>query len=58
MVDLAELTRMIGLEPDQQSAVQAFTGDPYGTTWTDAEAAELVRVWNATDSDGIYRGEN
>lgn len=46
-VDLPELTRRLG-EPDhQQQAVLAWTGCDEGTTWTEAEAAELAEVWQA-----------
>lgn len=45
-VDLAELTRRMGLPEDEQSAVAAWTGDPYGTVWTEAEADQLVMTWN------------
>lgn len=44
-VDIVELTKMLGLPDSDQSAVSSWTGEPYGTTWTQEEAAELVEIW-------------
>lgn len=47
MIDIVELTKRFGLQAHEQSAVAAWTGDKYGTTWTEAEAQELLEVWEA-----------
>lgn len=46
-VTLAELTRRLGLPEDRQDAVAAWVGDPWGTIWTEDDAAELVAIWAA-----------
>lgn len=47
MIDIVELTKRLGLESHEQSAVAAWTGDPYGTQWNEAEADELVEAWKS-----------
>jgi prevent-host-death family protein len=47
VVDLAELTRRFGLPAHEQSAVAAWTGDPYGTTWSEEDADQLHQAWEA-----------
>jgi hypothetical protein len=55
MVTLAELTAMLGLPEHEQSAVASFTGEPYGTEWTLAEAREICETWAHTDpATGIH----
>lgn len=44
-IDIAQLTTLLGRPASDQSAVQAWTGTPYGTTWTPAEARELKDLW-------------
>ena len=47
MIDIAELTKQFGLPDHEQSAVAAWTGDPHGATWDEAEADQLHRIWEA-----------
>jgi hypothetical protein len=49
MVDIAELTERFGLAADQQSAVAAWTGDPWNTQWTADEAEQLHQAWEADE---------
>jgi hypothetical protein len=54
-VTLAQLTERFGLSPMMQQGVYAWTnahGDPSGDSplWTEAEAAELLEVWQ--DAEG------
>ncbi len=57
-VDLAELTKRFGLPDHEQSAVSAWTGDPYGTTWSEEEAEVLRQAWEAdTTSDEAAEDE-
>jgi hypothetical protein len=44
-VTLAELTRHLGCPASDQQAVLAWTGEPVGKTWTEAEADELETAW-------------
>lgn len=54
-IDLAELTRRLGLPADQATTVAAFVGDPDRDGWTEAEAAELAEVWQRTcGAHGVY----
>lgn len=53
MVDLAEMTRRLGLPDDQQSAVAAFMGS--SGPWTEQEARELMRIYRNTHN-GVYQG--
>jgi hypothetical protein len=46
-VTAAELTRRLGLPADRRSDVIAWTGDPLGTEWTEADAAGLIVAWHA-----------
>ena len=50
MINIAELTKRFGRPDHEQSAVAAWTGDPYGTTWSEAEADQLHQAWEA---DGL-----
>jgi hypothetical protein len=45
MIDIAELTKRFGRPDHEQSAVAAWTGDPYGTTWDKEEADQLHQAW-------------
>lgn len=47
VVTLAELTKRLGLPDHEQSAVGSWTGEGFGHVWTEAEAAELIEIWNA-----------
>jgi len=47
VVDIAELTKRFGLPEPEQSAVAAWTGDPFGTTWSEEEADQLHQAWEA-----------
>ena len=51
-VELPELTERMGLPASQQQAVAAFV-DGKGP-WTEDEAAELVKVWQNTNAEGVY----
>lgn len=55
-VTLADLTTRLGLPDHEQSAVAAWTGDPYGTTWTEDEAEMFLEAWQV-DQGRIARGE-
>lgn len=50
MINLAQLTAMLGEDASEQQAVLAWTGDKLGTEWTDEQAAELVEAWHNTNS--------
>lgn len=50
-LDLADLTRFLGLPDDQQEAVWSWTGETgRDKRWTEAEAAELAEIWKADRS--------
>ncbi len=59
---VADLTEALGLPEHEQDAVAAWCGEPtqnmYGPgftlrpVWTDAEMAELVRIWHLTAPEG------
>lgn len=54
-LDIAELTRFLGLPDDQQQAVFSWTGETgRDKLWTEVEAAELAEIWKA---DGSGRAE-
>lgn len=55
VVDIAELTKRFGLPEHEQSAVSAWTGDPYGTLWSEEEAEVLRQAWEA---DSVDEGED
>lgn len=46
-VTVHELARRLGLPDHEAGAVGAWTGAPWGTVWTEAEAAELIKEWRA-----------
>lgn len=46
-VTLAELMARMDVQDHERDAVIAWTGDPIGTTWTEAEAADLLEAWEA-----------
>lgn len=46
-VDIVGLTKRFGLPDHEQSAVAAWTGDPWGTTWTEEDADQLHQAWEA-----------
>lgn len=50
-IDLVEMTKRLGLPGEDQTAVQAFSGEDYGHMWTEAEAEELIEAWNAAARD-------
>lgn len=50
-IDLVEMTERLGLPGEEQTAVQAFSGEDYGHMWTEAEAEELIEAWNAAARD-------
>jgi hypothetical protein len=56
MIDIAELTRMIGLPDHEQQTVRAFVDEP--GPFTAEQAAEFVHVWKRTNSEGVYEPEN
>lgn len=45
-LDYIELTKRLGQPDDQQNAVLAWTGENADHRWTEAEAAELLEIWN------------
>ena len=47
VIDIAALTERFGLPADQQSAVASWTGDPWGTTWSEEDAEQLHQAWEA-----------
>lgn len=49
-VGIADLTRLLGLPDHEQSAVGSWTGDPWGTKYTAAEALDLIAAWHADRS--------
>lgn len=59
MKTVADLTRALGLPDYEQDAVAAFTGestlhgpDGWVPRWTEAEMADLVRIWHEVVPDG------
>jgi hypothetical protein len=51
MLDLADLTRYLGLGAEQQEAVFSWSGaTDRNQRWTEEEAAELAEIWKADTS--------
>ncbi len=44
-VDLAELTKRLGLPDHEQQAVLSFSGEEPGHIWTEDEADDLIQAW-------------
>lgn len=47
VIDIAELTKRFGLPENEQSAVAAWTGEPWDTTWSEEDADQLHQAWEA-----------
>lgn len=52
-VTVRELARRLGLPEHEASTLGAWTGAPWGTVWTEAEAADLIEAWQAGTADDI-----
>lgn len=46
-IDYVELTARLGLPDHEQSGVLSWANAAPETLWTEAEADELIGVWNA-----------